>query len=39
MTYVAFCSAALADGLKSPEAPMGPELIIGAAMASLTSAF
>ena len=39
MTYVAFSSSALADELKSPKAPMGPALIIGAAMAWLTSAF
>ncbi len=39
MTYVDFTSSTLADGLKSSEAPMGPALIIEAAMAGLTSGF
>ena len=39
MTDIAFSSSALADGLKSPEAPMGPALIVEAAMARLTSEF
>ena len=39
MTYGAFSSSAVTDGPKYPKAPMGPALMIEAAMASLTSEF